>query len=83
MMPSSEVEKEQKFTDGYNSTVTVQAGKNGWTVLYADSSSEYADVEDTTENNFDAAVKVLKGHFLGAEPIEQKEGFLEEGIGVC
>ena len=64
MMPSSEVKKEQQFRVGVGQlTVTVQAGENGWTILYADSSSEYKDVVDTTENNFNKAVEVLKTHF--------------------
>lgn len=64
MMPSSEVKKEQQFKVGVGQlTVTVQAGENGWTILYADSSSEYKDVVDTTENNFNKAIKVLKTHF--------------------
>lgn len=64
MMPSSEVKKEQQFKVGAGQlTVTVQAGENGWTILYADSSSEYKDVIDTTENNFNKAIEVLKTHF--------------------
>lgn len=64
MMPSIEVKKEQQFKVGVGQlTVTVQAGENGWTILYADSSSEYKDVVDTTENNFNKAVEVLKKHF--------------------
>ena len=64
MMPSSEVKKEQRFKVGAGQlTVTVQAGENGWTILYADSSSEYKDVVDTTENNFNKAIEVLKTHF--------------------
>ncbi len=64
MMPLSEVKKEQQFKVGVGQlTVTVQAGENGWTILYADSSSEYKDVVDTTENNFNKAIEVLKTHF--------------------
>lgn len=64
MMPSSEVEKEQQFKVGADkSVVTVQAGKNGWTILYADSSSEYNDVIDTVDNNFESALKVLNSRF--------------------
>ena len=64
MMPSIEVKKEQKFKVGIGQlTVTVQAGENGWTILYADSSSEYKDVVDKTENNFNKAIEVLKTHF--------------------
>ncbi len=43
--------------------VTIQAGENGWTILYADSSSEYKDEVDTIDNNFGKAMKVLKNHF--------------------
>ena len=64
MMPSNEVKKEKRFDTGNGLIATVQAGENGWTILYADSSSEYKDVVDTTENNFDKAVEVLKSHFL-------------------
>jgi len=64
MMPSSEVKKEQQFKVGVGQlTVTIQAGENGWTILYADGSSEYKDVVDTTENNFNKAIEVLKTHF--------------------
>lgn len=64
MMPSREVEKEKSFRVGVGQLkVRIQAGKNGWTILYADSSSEYKDVVDTTENNFNAALAVLKTHF--------------------
>ena len=52
MMPSSEVEMSKMFVDDFGHKITIQAGKNGWTILYADSSSEYKDVVDTTDNNF-------------------------------
>ena len=64
MMPSSEVKKEERFKVGVNQlVVTVQSGENGWTILYADSSSEYQDEVDTTDNNFNKAMKVLDSHF--------------------
>lgn len=64
MMPSSEVEKEARFKVGLAQlVVTVQAGVKGWTIIYADSSSEYEDVLDTTENNFDRAMGVLNKRF--------------------
>lgn len=65
MMPSNEVKKEKQFKVGAGQlTVTVQAGENGWTIIYADSSSDYKDVVDTTENNFNKAVEVLKSNFM-------------------
>jgi hypothetical protein len=64
MMPSSEVKREERFKVGVGQlTVTIQAGENGWTILYADSSSEYKDEVDTTDNNFNKAMDVLKTHF--------------------
>ena len=54
MMPSSEVKREERFKVGVEQlTVTIQAGENGWTILCADSSSEYKDEVDTTDNNFE------------------------------
>ena len=65
MIPSSEVKREERFKVGVGQlTVTIQAGKNGWTILYADSSSEYKDEVDTTDNNFKKAMEVLKTHFV-------------------
>ena len=69
MMPSSEVKKEKSFRVGTSQLkVTLQAGENGWTILYADSSSEYKDVVDSTENNFNKALEVLKTHFSDVNP---------------
>jgi hypothetical protein len=70
MMPSSEVKKQKSFRVGsLQLKVTVDAGENGWTILYADSSSEYQDVVDTTENNFNKALEVLKTHFSDINPV--------------
>ena len=64
MMPSIEVKREERFKVGVGQlTVTIQAGENGWTILYADSSSEYKDEVDTIDNNFNKAMNVLKSQF--------------------
>jgi hypothetical protein len=63
MMPSSEIELSKTFKDDLGLKIRVESGKNGWTIMYADSSSEFKDVEDTTENNFQKALAVLKSHF--------------------
>jgi hypothetical protein len=64
MMPNSEIEREEQFKVGSDELlVTIQSGVNGWTILYADSSSKYEDVVDTTENNFNSAMDVLKTDF--------------------
>lgn len=72
MMPSSEVKKEEKIKDEAGKFIaTIQAGENGWTILYVDSSSQYQDVIDTTENNFNKALSVLKSQFQDGESYEQ------------
>ena len=64
MMPSSEVKREEQFTVGLGKLqVIIQSGENGWTIIYADSSSEYEDVVDTVDNNFDKAFEVLNTRF--------------------
>ena len=80
MMPSSEIEIEKTFDEGDGTKATIQAGKNGWTVLYCDSSSEYKDVVDTTENNFNKAVECLRSHFKDAKEISEEERWEERGV---
>lgn len=63
MMPSDEIKIQKTFVDDLGLKIRIQAGENGWTILYADSSSEYADVVDTSLNNFNTALKKLKEHF--------------------
>lgn len=64
MMPSTEVELSKRYIVGVmGGEVTIQAGKNGWTILYADSSSEYDDVVDTAENNLNKAYQILQSRF--------------------
>lgn len=57
MMPQSEVEKTATYEDSHGSKITIEAGPNGWTVIYADHSTEYNDVVATTEENFGMALK--------------------------
>ena len=64
MMPSNEVQKEVRYKVGMlQLQATIQAGINGWTIIYADGSTEYKDVVDTVENNFNAAYQCLNGNF--------------------
>lgn len=55
LMPRSEIEREETFNDSQGRTVTISAGPNGWTVLYGSNSTDYADAEATTDENFDTA----------------------------
>lgn len=63
MMPSKEVVIEKTYDTGHGLKVTVQSGVNGWSVLYADGSSDYKDVEDTPKNNFDKAFSHMSKYF--------------------
>lgn len=55
MMPADAIEREEHYKDENGLDVTIQAGPEGWTVLYADGSSEYNDVKTTTDENFKTA----------------------------
>lgn len=63
MMPASEVEISRRFKDSSNLSVSIEAGPNGWTIIWADHSTNYSDVCDTSENNFakayDTAVNIV------------------------
>jgi len=55
MMPSSEIELEERYLDKDSYNISIQAGPHGWSIIYADSSSEYADIDATSEENFETA----------------------------
>lgn len=55
MIPSSEIGKERYFKDKDGYKITIQAGVNGWTIIYADSSTEFKDITASTEENFNTA----------------------------
>jgi len=59
MMPRNEIAKEQHFKDHCGLTIIVQAGPNGWTILWADHSSNYKDTVATVETNWQAALNFL------------------------
>lgn len=54
-MPSCEVEKKKRYKCNDGLEITIEAGPHGWTVIYADYSTNYENVDDTTENNFQKA----------------------------
>ena len=63
MMPSIEIKKQQTFIDDNDFHITIEAGEKGWTIIYADNSTEYKNNIDTTENNFNEALAILKSNF--------------------
>lgn len=78
MMPSKEVKMEKTFIDDMGLKIIIQAGEKGWTILYADASSEYKDVLDTTVNNFNKALGVLKSHFPDIKETETERKITKE-----
>ena len=82
MMPSTEIEKEKHYLDAEGRTYIIQAGPKGWTVLYPGHSSDYDDVEATTEDNFKSAYNVaiaVAGKLIEVEAEEE----IEECCGEC
>lgn len=79
LMPSSEIEKSERFVDNFGKNIIVDAGENGWTIIYADGSTEYKDVEDSVENNFNTAVTRLKT-ILDVKEIHNKSIGEDEGL---
>ncbi len=57
MMPSKEIEKKGHFVETDGSPVDIDAGPHGWTVHWCDHSTLYKDVDATTEENFQEALK--------------------------
>ena len=79
MMPCDEVEKEVHFKEELG-TIIIQAGPNGWSIIYADGSSEYKDVQATTEVNYQTALDLLHTHF---KPEDLEEIKIPRVIGEC
>lgn len=56
-MLAYEVEICKSYRDDNNLKIIIEAGKHGWTVIYADYSTEFQECEDIPENNFNKAYK--------------------------
>lgn len=72
MMPVNEIERTEIFKDKYGHDVRIDAGPNGWTVRYADMSSNYADVSFGTEQNFKNAYTVAEENVGPLTPVKTK-----------
>ena len=74
MMSSSCIEISKDFKDENGLKVHIDAGPEGWTIIYADHSSDYKDVNATSEDNFkeafETASKNLKLTPIDTEPDE-------------
>ena len=74
MMPYDEIKMRKTYKDSLGLEISIDAGENGWTINYADSSTEYKDIVDTVENNLAMALEVLKSHLDVTEVLETKTG---------
>ena len=54
-MPIECVEIFKIFKDSTNMQIAIEAGPKGWTIIWADFSTDYCDEDDTSENNFKKA----------------------------
>ena len=79
MMPSEEIGKQKCFRDKDGYQIMIQAGIHGWSIIYADNSSEFMDVDDTIDNNFSAAYIRAKDR-LGelCEGVSSKSNVIEK-----
>lgn len=67
-----EQSRSEEFEVGFGfhkDVVLVEAFVDGWRIYYADCSSEYQNVVDTVDNNFERAMAVLKTHFTDINKI--------------
>lgn len=76
LMPRKEIVKEIFYVDGNGLRITIQAGPNGWTIVWADGGTNYKDQEKTTEENFNEAYETAIG--LIGSITEVKEENLSE-----
>lgn len=74
MMPYDEIKMTKTYVDSQGLHIRIDAGENGWTICYADSSTEFKDIVDTVENNLAMALKVLESHLTVTEIQETQAG---------
>lgn len=58
MMPSSYIEINKDFRSASGLKVHIDAGPEGWTVIYADGSTNYEDNVATAQENYERAYAV-------------------------
>lgn len=76
VMPAEEIHIKGMYRDSNNLLVTIEAGPNGWTIIWADHSVDYVDVVDTAKNNFKKAYDYV---VVCLGPLEQCRYSKKEG----
>jgi hypothetical protein len=77
LMPANEVEIEKNFLGGERKII-IQAGKKGWTIIWADGSTDYRNFDDSGENNFNSAISHAKIFFPNIVEID-----IDDEMGEC
>ena len=54
-MSRDHVEISKSFKDSANFSVVIEAGSEGWSIIWADSGIDYRDEHDSAQNNFKKA----------------------------
>lgn len=72
LMPTNEIEKSITYQDHRNNRYAIDAGPNGWTIIYPLNTVEFKDNETTTEENFNEAYNILKDKISSITPIENE-----------
>ena len=52
VMAPEDIKIMRSFRDDSGLILTIEAGPRGWTIIWADHSVDYRDIDDTSENNF-------------------------------
>lgn len=72
MMPSEEIKKERIFEDPTGLRVAIQAGPNGYSVLYTDGNAQYKDIKASTDENFKTAYNIAKNNLGELIPVNSR-----------
>lgn len=80
MMPNECVEISKIFKDEEGNTVHIEAGPEGWSIIYmADHSCTFKDVNTTSEENFKSAFNIAN-EISKLTPIDTES---DEELGEC
>lgn len=73
MLPSKHVDLSEVWDDGDGKKVQIEAGSVGWTIIFADASTRYADISQLPSKNLNAATETLLKIFPNAKKVESKD----------
>lgn len=74
VMPAEEIEIKRGFRDSSGLCIWIEAGPNGWTIIWADHSTDFKDVVNTPENNFKEAYDYIVGCLGELEELNISKG---------